>query len=910
MTDLLGTKLHAPLPRPSAVDRARLIDRLGRGVMSRLTLVSAPPGFGKTTLVAQWIAGQGAGWSTAWVSLEPSDNEPATFWAYVVAAVAKAAPDAPSTARGLLEEGQARLDRVIAALVNDLAALEGELVIVLDDVHVIEARDIADGIAFLLDHLPPRVHLVLLTRSDPPLPLARLRARGELVEVRAADLRFTSDEAAAYLNGQMGFALAGADVATLEARTEGWIAALQLAAISMRGRDDVASFIASFAGDDRYVVDYLADEVLERQPEAIRAFLLRTSVLDRLTGGLCDAVTGETGGAAMLEALERANLFLVPLDDRRRWYRYHHLFADLLRARLLDLHPADVPGLHRRASAWWEEHREPEEAIGHALAAGDTDRAASLIEPETRRLLQGRQEATLRRWLDALPDAVFDARPVLADAHAGTLLVSGRSQDVDRRLGQAERWLELAAAGGRGLMALEADGMVATDLESLRRLPAAVALHPAGLAWMQGDLHGAIASARRAHAAAAGMDVEAGGAAGMLGLAHWTTGDLVAAHAAWSEAVTALGSAGHHADVLGCSIALGDIEVTQGRLGDARRTYQRGLALSAAHGQPAVRGAADMHTGLAALCLEWNDLDGVRRHLDEAAALGEAMSLPQHPYRSRVARAGLLRVEGDPDAALALLDEAERVYDGDFFPEVHPVASARARLWAATGRHAEALAWARDRGLTTGDEPAYLREDEHITLARALLAELTVDGSRARALELARFLDRLLAAAEAGGRGRSVIELLVLRALACRVTGDREGAAAALDRGLALAAPEGYVRLFLDEGPAMADLLAAAARRNPASYAGRLLEAGVAHPAPAAARATRQPLVEPLSERELEVLRLLASDLDGPAIASELVVSLNTMRTHTKNIFAKLGVNSRRAAVTRATELGLLARTR
>lgn len=912
MTDLLGTKLHAPLPRPSAVDRARLINRLGRGAISRLTLVSAPPGFGKTTLVAQWLATQGPGWSTAWVSLEPSDNEPGTFWSYVVAAVAKAVPGAGAAARGLLEDGQPRADRAIAALLNDLSALESELMIVLDDLHVIETREITDSLAFLLDHLPTHVHLVLLTRSDPPLPLARLRARGELVEVRAADLRFTSDEAATYLNGQMGFALTGADVDTLEAKTEGWIAALQLAAISMRGRDDMASFIASFAGDDRYVVDYLADEVLERQPDAIRAFLLRTSVLDRLTGGLCDAVTGETGGAAMLEALERANLFLVPLDDRRRWYRYHHLFADLLRARLLDLHPAEVPDLHRRASTWWEANHEPEAAIGHALAAGDVDRAAGLIEPETRRLLQGRQEATLRRWLDALPDRVFDVRPVLADAHAGTLLVSGRSHDVDRRLTQAERWLEAAAAGDRDLASLAADGLVAMDLESLRRLPAAVALHRAGLAWMQGDLPGAIASARKAHTAAAGMDVEAGGAAGMLGLAHWTTGDLIAAHAAWSEGATALAAAGHHADVLGCSIALGDIEVTQGRLQDARRTYERGLALPAAPGQPAVRGAADMHTGLAALCLEWNDLAGARGHLDTAAALGEALCLPQHPYRWRVARAGLLKVEGDPDAALAQLDEAERVYDGDFFPEVHPVASARARLWAATGRQADALAWARQRGLTTGDEPSYLREDEHITLARALLAEATVDGSRARAPEVTRFLDRLLAAAEVGGRGRSVIELLVLRALACRVVGDRDGAAAALDRALALAAPEGFVRLFLDEGPAMAELLAAAARRTPASYASRLLGALAddQRPAPPTAPARRQPLIEPLSERELEVLRLLASDLDGPAIASELIVSLNTMRTHTKNIFAKLGVNSRREAVTRAAELGLLARNR
>ena len=856
--------------------------------------------------MAQWIAAQGAERSTAWVSLEPADNEPTTFWAYVVAAVARVLPGVGDAARDLLADGQARADRAIAALVNDLATVSGDLVIVLDDVHVIESPEIGDGLAFLLDHLPPQVHLVILTRSDPPLPLARMRARGELVEVRAADLRFTTDEAAAYLNDQMGFALAGAEVDTLEARTEGWIAALQLAAISMRGREDVASFIASFAGDDRYVVDYLADEVLERQPEAIRDFLLRTAVLDRFTGPLCDAVTAGTGGSAMLESLERANLFLVPLDDQRRWYRYHHLFADLLRTRLLDQHPDDVAEIHRRASAWWEAHGEPAEAIGHALAAGDVDRAADLVELEVRRLLRGRHELTIRRWLDALPDRVYEVRPVLADTHGGVLLATGQTDGVDRRLAQAERWLD--AIGSDDAEATAAgDGMIAADLEALRRLPGSVALHRAGLAWMQGDLPGAIVHARRALEVARAGSVEAGGAAAILGLVSWTAGDLAAAHAAWSEAIAALATAGHHADVLGCSISLADIEIVQGRLHDARRTYERGLRRSADHGEPVLRGAADMHVGLAELFLEWNDLAAVRRHLDAAAELGEAMGLPQHPYRWRVARAGLLRQQGDDDGALALLDEAERVYDGDLSPDVRPIASTRARLWVATGRHAEALGWARERGLSTDDEPGYLREHEHITLARALLAQATAGGSRVAAEEAARFLGRLLEAAEAGGRGRSVVELLVLAALANRVAGDRDGTAASLDRALALAEPEGYERLFLDEGPAMAELVAAAARRAPASPASRLLDAFDDRP-PAPAR--RQPLVEPLSERELEVLRLLASDLDGPEIAAELIVSLNTLRTHTKNIYAKLGVSSRRAAVTRGAELRLLDRDR
>ena len=391
-----------------------------------------------------------------------------------------------------------------------------------------------------------------------------------------------------------------------------------------------------------------------------------------------------------------------------------------------------MPELHRRASAWWEAHDEPAEAIAHALAAGDVDHAADLIEGQALALLRHRQEATVRRWLDALPDRVFDVRPVLADAHAGCLLVTGQTQAVDRRLAQAERWVTSLGDAG-SIEAAMAAGMQVTDLDGLRRLPGGVSLHRAGLAWMQGDMDGAITHARRALDIARDEPMEAGGAAAILGLALWTTGDLVAAHGAWSEAIGALGTAGHHADVLGCSISLADIEIAQGRLHDARRTYERGLQRSADHGEPVLRGAADMHVGLAELFLEWNDLAAVRHHLDTAAELGEAMGLPQHPYRWRVARAGLLRVQGDTDGALALLDDAERVYDGDLSPDVRPIASTRARLWVATGRHAEALAWARERGLSADDEPGYLREHEHITLARALLAKATDDGTRAGA---------------------------------------------------------------------------------------------------------------------------------------------------------------------------------
>ncbi|HEX3207046.1 MAG TPA: helix-turn-helix transcriptional regulator, partial [Propionibacteriaceae bacterium] len=395
---LLETKFQVPRRRRDLVARPRLSERLSRGAESALTLVSAPAGFGKTTLLADWLATTAAkGRSAAWLSLDQRDNDPALFWTYLVAALKTAAPGVGADALSLLQAPQPPIEAVVATLLNDLSAISNDVVLVLDDYHVIDAREVQDGMAFLLEQLPAQIHLVIAGRADPALQLARLRGRGELIEVRAADLRFTPEEVAAYLNGAMGLALTAPDVAALEGRTEGWIAALQLAALSMQGRDDVAGFIAGFTGDDRYIVDYLAEEVLQRQPEHVQHFLLQTSILDRLSGPLCDAVTGQDGGKATLAALERGNLFLMPLDDHRRWYRYHRLFADVLQAHLLDERPDDVPELHRRASGWYEHNDDRFEAVGHALAGEDFERAADLIELAIPALHQGRQDATLRR---------------------------------------------------------------------------------------------------------------------------------------------------------------------------------------------------------------------------------------------------------------------------------------------------------------------------------------------------------------------------------------------------------------------------------------------------------------------------------------------------------------------------------
>jgi LuxR family maltose regulon positive regulatory protein len=896
---LLATKLHAPRRRRGTVERPRLNRRVVVAELPVLTLVSAPAGFGKTTLLAEWFAGRAAGGRpTAWLSLDAGDNDPVVFWRYIVAAVHAVAPEAGDRARSLLRESPS-VEPVVAALLNDLAGLGDEIVLVLDDYHVITATELHGTMAYLLDHLPPHIHLVLAGRADPPLPLARWRARGDLLEIRAADLRFTTDEAATYLNEAMGLELTAGDVDALEARTEGWIAALQLAALSMQGRDDTHGFITGFAGDDRFVVDYLAEEVLERQPDDVRRFLLDTAVLDRFTGALCDAVTGGGGGGkAMLERLDRANLFLVPLDDRRLWYRYHHLFADVLRARLLDAEPARVDELHRRASAWFEASGDPPAAITHALAGHDVERAARLIELAAPALFQTRQEATARRWLSALPDEIFADRPVLSIELVGARMVSGEIGGVEPLLEGVERWLDPA---------VDATAAIVFNHTERARLPAQVQVYRAALALIHGDIDATMVHASRALELAEPSDhLRRGSAAALVGLAQWTVGNLDAASRRYADAVASLTAADHVSDVLGCSIAVGDLHVAQGRLSAAARAYQAGLDLAEAHG--VVRGTADMHVGLAEVLLERNEIAAARRHLAVRAELGEQAGLPQNPYRWRLASARLRRADGDLRGALDLLEQAERVYNTDLSPPVRTVAAVRVQALLAAGDVAAARRWAAERGLRADDDLTYLREHEHLTLARILLSSPGAGSDDGSVDDAVRLLERLLAAADAGGRAGSAIEILVVLALAHQARGDRAAAKATIEQALVRAAPEGYLRIFADELPAIAPLLRAAARAGPAGdHVRRVLAA-----APGAGGASGRPvaaprpgLVDDLSGRELDVLRLLRSDLSGPDIARELVVSLNTVRTHTRNIYLKLGVNNRREAVRRAGELGL-----
>ena len=820
-------------------------------------------------------------------------------------AVERAAPGSATAALTLLESGQASIETVLTALLNELSVLPHDLNLVLDDYHLAEGPDVQTGVAFLVDHLPPQVHVVISTRADPALPLARFRARGELVEVRAADLRFTGEEATVYLNDLNSLSLNSRDVAALESRTEGWAAALQLAALSLQGRDDRSQFIAGFAGDDRFVVDYLADEVLDRQPRDVRRFLLDTSVLDRLSAPLCDAVTGSSSGKSMLETLERENLFVIPLDAHRTWYRYHHLFADVLHMRLRDERPAEVAELHRRASEWFEQSYEPEAAVRHALAANDIELAATQVELAIPTMLRERREAVICRWVDDLPADIVRNRPVLAVGFVAALAQSNRFEGLDQRLADAEH-----------ILAGPVDHQVVADAAELARLPAAVATYRAALALVGGDLPGTVANAQLAlDRAVAGDHVLVGSASALLGIASWANGDLDAAHAAYRAATDSLSRAGHVADVLGCAITLGDIEMTQGRLTDARLTFEHALDL-AAHDAPPLRGAADMHVGLARVAWERGDLARADEHLRSADELGESAGLPQHPYRWRVAMAQLRAARGDTAAAADLLTEAERVYVGDFAPHVRPIAAVRARVLAAGGDVTGALAWAHGEGLTAHDELSYAREYEHVTLARILLADHGATGRAAALTDTTDLLDRLLAAAEAGGRTGTVIEVLVLSALAHQAAGQQDPALASLAQAVRLAEPEGYVRPFT-VGTLRDGATADRARRATATVGLRGTSARHCHRGCGDSRATRlappaavdQGLVDPLSSRELDVLRFLRSDLDGPGIARELAVSLATVRSHTQHIYTKLGVNNRRAAVRRAHQLNLFSRT-
>jgi LuxR family transcriptional regulator, maltose regulon positive regulatory protein len=869
LAPILATKLHTPAPRPRLVLRPRLLERLDAGMHRGLTLVSAPAGFGKTTLVSAWVASCGR--PAAWLSLDEGDSDATRFLTYLVAALQTIRPGVGAAALSALQAPQPPPpEAILTTLLNDAAAIAERFVLVLDDYHLVDSRPVDRALALLIERLPPRMHLVIATREDPQLPLARLRARDQLTELRAADLRFTPAEAAGFLNQIMELNLAAGEVAALEARTEGWIAGLQLAAISLQGRADSAGFIRSFAGGHHFVLDYLVEEVLHRQPEGVQTFLLGTSMLNRLCGPLCDAVLRDAGapGQATLEYLERANLFIVPLDDERRWYRYHHLFADVLRQRLARragregaLH--DTAELHRRASEWFEGQGLELEAFHHAAAAGDLDRAARLVEGAGMPLIFRGAALPVLSWLESLPDAARDARPSLWVLYASALLFVGRLGDVERRLQAAEATLHGEQLDDRA-----------------RDLVGHIAAIRATLAVSQHQAATIIEQSRRAlaHLHPENLPVRTA-TTWTLGYAHQLEGDRAAAGRAYAESIAISQRIGHFIIHLMATIGLAAVQEAENQLALAAETYRRAVELA---GEPPTPAICEAHLGLARIAYEWNDLDAAERHARRGVELARQVENTDRVVAGQIVLARLRLARGDLDAAAALLDEAEQsVRSHSFTPRLPEVADARVPLLL------------RRRDLR---QAARLAEAHELPLGRARVHLAQGDPSAALAA-----LEPALARSEARGWADERLRLLALQALAHHARGDAEPAARLLEDALALAAPGRFTRLFADEGAPMAELLTrlraggAGARKQIDGLLAAFELGGAA-----------EPRAEPLSDRELAVLRLIAEGLSNHQIGERLFLALSTVKGHNRNIFGKLQVQRRTEAVARARELGLL----
>ena len=909
---LLATKLHVPGPRPGYVARPRLAGALGEGLARGLVLVCAPAGFGKTALLANWV--RSGDRRVAWLSLDHADDDPVRFWRHVVAALDRARPGIGERVAPLLgPPTPPSFEGLVTALINELAAQPGadEVLLILDDYHLIGSQPVQASLTFLLEHLPPELHLVLASRSDPPLPLARLRARGQMAELRAAELRFTEDEAAALLREAAGPGLPGPAVAALAARTEGWAAGLQLAALSLRGQTDVAGFVAAFSGSHRFVLDYLAGEVLDRQPEEVRTFLLQTSVLERLSGELCDAVTGRTGGQVMLEQVERAGLFLVPLDEVRVWWRYHHLFADLLRARLQQQHPDRVAALHRNAAAWSDERGLAGDAVRHAVAAGEMTWAARLIEQyfDAAYNLRG-ERATVQRWLASLPAELVQSRPRLLLAQALLAATSGRAEAVEPPLDAAER----ALAGAARAVDEPFEPSAGRAASMLVNVPALIALHRSYLAQFRGDAEATAAFASQALAELSGDErLLSSTVQGFLAAAEWLRGRLAEAERAFVSGIAGWRAADQPLLTAWGVYQLGQVQRAQGRLDAAVRTYRQTLDIAAVSGTPLAPPAGAAYVGLGEVAYQRNDLDSALRQVTEGIALCQQFLNPAPLATGLVTLAWIRQARGDPGGAREAMGEAGRAALGpDVTGLLDPVPAQRARLVLAQGDVAAAARWTRERGIDADDEPSYPLEPEHLVLARVLLAE----NRPGPALGL---LERLHAAAAAQGRAGSVIEIQALQALALAAAGEKDAAVDALARVLILGCPQGYVRVFADEGAPMAALLArlvaaqktgqVAASGVPFGCLAQVLRAfGGKDAAPGARRAAAvvPGLVEQLTAREREILVLLAAGMPNPRIAEELVVSLDTVKKHVSHVLGKLGAANRTEAVTRGRQLGLI----
>src|SRR5437588_1608399 len=835
-TPILATKLYIPRLRPNVVSRPRLIERLNEGLHRNLILISAPAGFGKTTLVSAWVASCDR--QVAWLSLDEGDSDPARFLTYLVAALRTIAATIGEGVLGVLQSPQPPpTESILTALLNEITTIPDHFVLILDDYHVIDAKAIDHALTFLLEHLPPHMHLVIATREDPQLPLARLRVRGHLTELRVTDLRFTPSEAAEFLNQGMGLNLSAEDITALEARTEGWIAGLQLAAISLQGHEDAAGFIRSFTGSHHFVLDYLVEEVRQQQPESIQTFLLRTSILDRLCGSLCDVVllTPSGTGQATLEYLEHANLFLVPLDDERRWYRYHHLFADLLRQRLNQITTSStgderdgVTELHIRASQWYEDHGLSIEAFHHAAAANDVARAERLIEGEGMPLQFRGAGAPVLKWLESLPKTVLDARPSLWVTYASALMMTGQHTAVEQKLQAAEAALQGTEPDDRP-----------------QDLVGRIASMRATVAAIQHDVETIIAQSRRALEYLYPDNLPLRTATTWtLGYAYQLQGDRAAASQAYTEVISIGKSFGDSIYTIAATINLGQLQEADNQLSLATRTYRRVLQLAGDPPQPI---ACEAYLGLARIYYQWNDLDTAQQHGQQCLQLTRQMESVDTFASYEVFLARLKLAQGDVSGAAAVLDEAEAfVRRHCFMFRMPEVAATQVLILLHQGNLAAA---------------AHLAQTHDLPISQARVHLAQGDTSAALAVR-----EQLRQQAEARGWADERLKVMVLQAVALHMNGEKDKAVHLLGDALTLAEPGGFIRLFVDEGLPMAQLLSEAeALGMMPDYTGKLLavlkadaqkrENTSSLPPPA------QPLIAPLSPRDLEVLHPMAQGL-------------------------------------------------
>jgi LuxR family maltose regulon positive regulatory protein len=886
---LLRTKFYVPPIRSKQIARHRLSDLIHGGMDRALILVSAPAGYGKTTLVSSWLKETKI--PSAWLSLDGGDNDPIRFLQYLLAALVPIAPAIEGDLFGMLQGIQpAQFENVINLLANELVSSPNPFVLVLDDFHMLHSETVLKMISYLLEHMPPQMHLVILTRIDPPLPLARLRVRNQLLDIRADQLRFTQEEVAVFLNEAMGLTLSANDLTALEARTEGWIAGLQLAALSMQGSKDIHAFVLAFTGSHHYVMDYLVEEVLKIQPKKVGAFLLQTSILDRLCGSLCEAVvdadaTAPLDGQITLEALEEMNLFVIPLDDERHWYRYHHLFADVLRKRLEHQYPHLLPELCRRASQWYEKNGFIAETIQNAIVAGDQDRAAQLIEENGCFLLMSGEVATLLNWTNAI-EFQSENRPWLAIQKAWALALTG---DLDR----VEPMLQ---APEKLLAPLE-------PTDEVRTMQGTIAAARAQCAASRGDTHSAAEYAHQAlellpDCSTISRSIRSV-ATTILGDASWINGDLEEAKLAYTEAVRIGKEAGNLHMVIIANSNIADILMVQGQLHRAADIYTQCLQMAVRPDGQRSPLAAKIFDCMARLSYDWDRLDDAEQNNRQCMELSRIWGdIGQQAYAFAI-QARLEQARNNPEKAQEAMREAELLIAGHPHSPIWSIQVRvdLARVWLAQGNLERLSQHVQKRGSKIEDEISYTREIEYYLLLRVLLAR----GDHEAAIILS---NRLLQKAETTGQMRLIIEVLILRALALQGKKDTDGALATLEKALSLAQPEGYVRVFLDEGEAMTRLLVQARSRQVGSGYAAVLLSGIEKTS-GMTQPSMQLLIEPLTSRELEVLKMIESGQSNQDIAGQLVISIATVKRHISNIYTKLGVKSRTQAISIGKELKL-----